>query len=409
MKKCFFSAILMITVIVFGMSGTAGAAAEEMTLIPVAIISPLSGPAGPWGQTGMPIYAAFMPLFNKEGFRVNGKLYGFKHINYDSLNTPEGAAAATKRAIFEDHVKFIIGHWDATFTTTQAIAMPEKVIMFTRNGNEAVKGGGGYDPEKMPYVVFATPAQEMYINDVKAIVKAYPKYKKIGLGDSTLGKGIGTEYVDAALAEVGIRMHREWWPEGTTDFSPYITRFKEAGCDIIMNAGGPMATMLLLKQRWAMGLKHIKIASTGGMLNPNMYYQVSGKDAAEGLITEDGDVTILKKTKINPKDVTLFKDTMALCSKNTGKTCTYTDWSAYGPTHLEILAQAMQKAGTVDDPDKIMKEIRGGTFDTMVGKYTMSGAKTYGSPIVFGNPGLMGQLKGGKSAYLGESSWTPVP
>jgi len=98
-----------------------------------------------------------------------------------------------------------------------------------------------------------------------------------------------------------------------------------------------------------------------------------------------------------------------LCTKNTGKPCTYTAFCAYGPTHLEILAQAMQKAGSVDDPDKIMKAIRGGTFDTMVGKYTMSGAKTYGSPIVFGNPGLMSELKGGGPVYFGESPWEPVP
>jgi len=401
--------IILVAFMAIGMFGIAStAAAEEMTFIKVAVISPLSGPAGPWGQTGAPLYDAWLELFNKEGFRVNGKLYGFKHINYDSMNTPEGAAAATKRAIFEDKVKFIVGHWDATFTTVQAISTPAKVIMLTRNGNEAV-AGGVYDAKKMPYVVFATPANEMFVNDIKAIVAAYPKYKRIGLADATVGKGVGVDQIDKALAKAGIRTHREWYPQGTKDYSPYITRFNEAGCDIIYLASDPMATMLILKQRWDMGFKHIKVGATGGMLSPMMYISVSGKDAAQGLMAEDGDITLIKKTKINPKYIKMYKDAMALVSKNTGKPYYYTDWTAYGPTHIQILAQAMVKAGTVDDPDKIMKAIRGGTFDTMVGKYTMSGAKTYGSPIVFGNPGLMSKMQGEEQVYLSESPWVPVP
>ena len=74
--------IILVAFLAIGMFGIAStAAAEEMTFIKVAVISPLSGPAGPWGQTGAPLYDAWLSLFNKEGFRVNGKLYGFKHTN----------------------------------------------------------------------------------------------------------------------------------------------------------------------------------------------------------------------------------------------------------------------------------------------------------------------------------------
>ena len=56
-----------------------------------------------------------------------------------------------------------------------------------------------------------------------------------------------------------------------------------------------------------------------------------------------------------------------------------------------------------------MNAIRGGTFDTNAGKYTMSGAKTYGSPIVFGNAGCISIIKGDKEVYLSESPWVPLP
>jgi hypothetical protein len=100
---------------------------------------------------------------------------------------------------------------------------------------------------------------------------------------------------------------------------------------------------------------------------------------------------------------------MELVSKKQGKPYTYTGWIGWFPHHIEILVQAMQKAGTVDDPDAIMKAIRGGTFDTTIGKFTFSGAKTYGSPIVFGTPGCMSQIKGDKEVYLSEHPLTSLP
>jgi hypothetical protein len=56
-----------------------------------------------------------------------------------------------------------------------------------------------------------------------------------------------------------------------------------------------------------------------------------------------------------------------------------------------------------------MKAIRGGTFDTTTGKWTMSGAKTYGSPVVFGTPSALSMIKGDKEVYLSEHPLKPLP
>ena len=95
-------------------------------------------------------------------------------------------------------------------------------------------------------------------------------------------------------------------------------------------------------------------------------------------------------------------------AKDTGAPVVYTGWIGWMPSHMLILTQAMTKAGSTD-PDAIMKAIQGGTFSTTTGTYTMSGAKTYGSPIVFGTPGELSQIKGDKEVYLSESPWTPLP
>ena len=58
-------------------------------------------------------------------------------------------------------------------------------------------------------------------------------------------------------------------------------------------------------------------------------------------------------------------------------------------------------AGTTD-PDKVMSVLRGGTLETFLGKYTLSGSETFGSPVVFGFPCAMSIIKGNETLYLNE-------
>jgi len=410
MKKWYsIATMVVITAIVFGMAvAPKPAQAAEPIIIKVGIATPLSGPAGPWGQIGIPPSEAWLELFNKKGFKVGDKTYNFKLVYADDKNTPEGGAAAAKKLIYEDKVKFIVSHWSWNFPSVSAVTNQAKIIYLCRTGNEAVPGGV-YDPKKQPYTVFANPSHEQFIADILAIADAFPKYKRIGINDSNLGKGIGWDYVDRELDRVGVRYHHEWYPPGTQDFTPYITRYNEAGCDIIYGAGDVMAAMLITKQRWEMGFKHWRTGTAGGILSPMMYISVSGMEASQGFMGQYFANWAFKKTKVDPKKIKRCQEVMKIVSKKQGKPYTYTAWIGWFPHHIEILAEAMQRAGTVDDPDAIMAAIRGGTFDTTIGKFTFSGAKTYGSPIVFGTPGCMSQIKGTEEVYLSEHPLTSFP
>jgi hypothetical protein len=70
-------------------------------------------------------------------------------------------------------------------------------------------------------------------------------------------------------------------------------------------------------------------------------------------------------------------------------------------THLSQYIECAQSIGTTD-PDLMMKAFTGGTFDSFQGRYTYSGTKTYGAPVVFGSPCGMGIIKGDEDVYLGE-------
>jgi hypothetical protein len=158
-----------------------------------------------------------------------------------------------------------------------------------------------------------------------------------------------------------------------------------------------------------MGYKNWKTGTSGMVLDPMMYIGVSGMEASQGFMGSYGAIWNFKKTKINPKYIKMCQEVQKMVEAKIGKPYNYSGWTAWVPTHLTILVQAMEKAGTVEDTDAIMKAIRGGTFDTPIGKYTMSGAKTYGSPVVFGTAGAMSQIKGDKEVYLSESPWKPLP
>lgn len=384
------------------------AQAAEQILIKVGVPQPLSGPAGPWGQVSVPAYDTFVALFNQEGFKVGDKTYGFQLVHIDDKNSPEGGAAAAKKLIYEDKVKFIAGHWSWNFPSIAAVTNPAKVIYMARTGNEAVPGGV-YNAKRMPYVVFGNPSHEQYISDCLAIAKAFPGYKRIGINDSNLGKGVGWDYVDKELDRVGVRYHHEWYPPGTQDFTPYITRFAEAGCDIIYGAGDVMAAMLTTKQSFEMGYKDWKTGTSGAIIDPAIYLSVSGAEAAQGFMGQYFANWDFKETKVDPKFIAMCKKVNEIISEKAGKPYKYTGWIGWLPSHLMILAQAMEKAGTVDDTDAIMAAIRGGTFSTTIGTFTMSGAKTYGSPIVFGTPGVLCRIDGDKEVYLSESPMKPLP
>jgi ABC-type branched-subunit amino acid transport system substrate-binding protein len=274
----------------------------------------------------------------------------------------------------------------------------------TRDG-----GGIEYNAATQPYNVFGTPAREEWVADVLA---AHAKFPGSKIGFLEPATGLTKSEIDQTSRQVfdpaGIVYHWEIYPAGTTDFGPNIRGFAQAGCDLIYLDAGLDTTVLFLKQRWDSGYKW-PVAQAGGLAELSNYTAVCGPDAVQGLIGGYFGIWDFKETKVDPKYVAMCQEVMRTLSEQQGKTYTYNDWIGWLPSHLLILAQAMQKAGSVDDPDAIMQAIRGGTFDTTAGTFTMSGGKTYGSPIVFGCPCAICIVQGDKAVYLSEHPLNSIP
>jgi ABC-type branched-subunit amino acid transport system substrate-binding protein len=376
--------------------------------IKLGVVEPLSGPAATYGKLTQEADKVFYEVFNREGFKVGNQTYNFEEVVADDQGTSEGGAAAAKKLIYEDGCKIIYAHWDTNFKAIQSVTNPAKVIFFSATQGEAFPGPGGYDPKTMPYVAFPLAMHEAAGAYLYGIVGASPNYKRIGIIDTELRKAIGWDALDKEMDAKGVRYFHQFFPTGVADFAPYVTKCAEAGCDFIY-APDVGSSWAIAKQRWGMGYKDMKICSTAPITSADSLIKIAGYDAVQGYIAAWGALWEMKHRQLDSKKIAMLQETMQLLSERTNGTYTYTGWTSGGPTQAFILSQAMQKAGTVDDNDAIMKVVRGGTFDLTTGKYTFSGAQTYGSPIVLTTAILQCQIQGNKEVYYFEQALTPLP
>ncbi len=396
--------ISLLSVLAASCAPKAAPPAAAPVIINVGLPTPLSNPDIPWGRANIEPYQLWLDLFNKKGFEVNGNTYNFKLFTADDRDSPEGGTAAAKQLLYEDGCKFLAGHWSWSYDAISAITNPAKVIFVTRDG-----GGIVYDAATQPYNVFGTPAKEEWVNQVLAAHEKFPGVK-FGIlePDSGLTQSDIEQINRQSFDPAGLSYQWEIFPAGTTDFSTYIKEFAGGGCGLVYMDAGIDSTLPFLKQRWNMGYEW-PVAQAGGLAETSVYIDADGYDAAQGLIGGYFGIWDFKETKVNPEYVAMCQEVMQTLSDKQGSPYTYTDWIGWLPSHLLILSQAMHKAGTVDDTDAIMEAIRGGTFDTTAGKFTMSGEKRYGSPIVFGCPCAIGIIDGNTAVYLSEHPLKSIP
>jgi hypothetical protein len=110
----------------------------------------------------------------------------------------------------------------------------------------------------------------------------------------------------------------------------------------------------------------------------------------------------LKKVTVAPRYLDMANRIRAKYKETHQNKEPYAGGFSNGAPSMAHYFEAVQMAGTTD-PDKVMGVLRGGTIETFLGKYTLSGTVTYGSPVVVGYPCAMGVIKGSEIVYLGEN------
>jgi ABC-type branched-subunit amino acid transport system substrate-binding protein len=400
--KLLTSVLLIIVILAVSACATPVAQAPaEAKVLKIGSVMPFTGPAAFWGLSERPVMEIYADLINEDGgLKVGDDTYKVEMDFADGPLSPSADAAAARSLIYDKNVKAILGYFGIGYPALSSVTTPEKVIL-----DSTTISMGTFSAANEPYSIFGFPAVEMSINQALAVMHAFPEAKTLcwvyaSGGNVDVEKIYGP--VDEAIEKTyGIKSVRVGYPAGTMNFTAYISKMADLKADVLYIIGQPLEVGLLAKQRYQMGYKW-PIGSNAALLDFNTVKGIAGSVEAMQNICGDYCLPwVLKKVTVAPK----YLD-MAIRIRDTYK-AKYPDKELYagsfgtGVPAMGHYLEAVQLAGTTD-PDKVMGVLRGGTLETFLGKYTLSGSETYGSPVVFGYPCAVSIIKGNESIYLNE-------
>ena len=313
---------------------------------------------------------------------------------------PGPATVAARNLVYENGVTAIVGYFGLGIQAIAQVTNPEKVIVNT----STIAGMDSMPPEKS-YVMYGFPATEMTIYQLISAMQAFPQYHTV----AQTWPSSGDHSIDATFAASDARLLKEFgikrimmpYPEGTLNFTPYLSKVAEQGVEVIYSVGTPLEVGLMAKQRYQMGYQW-PICQNAPALPFDLMKGIAGsEEAIQNLVSDYSVPWELKKVTVAPKYLDMAHRISNKFKEVNNKEMWYGAFGGSGMNSMAQYFEALEKAGTTD-PDSIMRTIRGGTFDCFEGTYTLSGKKYYGSDVVYGYHCAMGIVRGMETIYLGE-------
>jgi len=378
---------------------------EEKTL-KVGCIMPFTGQAALWGLNLRPGMEMYAQIINEDGgVKVGNDRYKVEMTFLDAYG-PAPAAAAARKLIYDHHVTAIVGYFGLGVAAMAQVTNPEKVIM-----NLNTIGGADPFPADGSYVIFGYPVMEISIYQAIAAMQAFPQYHTLAWtgvrsGDST-PETMFKPTDEKLLKEFGIKSVREYYPEGTMNFTPYLTKMAEKGVEVIYCVGTPLEVGLMAKQRHEMGYNWPICQAAPGLDMKLMKGIAGSEEALQNIVSDHPFPWDLKKVTVSDKYLNMAKKVWDKYKQTYNKEMWYGCFGGSAMNSMGQYFEIVEQAGTTD-PDAFMKTARGGTFDSFLGRYKLTGKTYYGSDVVFGYPCAMGIVKGNETVYLGEYPMTDV-
>jgi ABC-type branched-subunit amino acid transport system substrate-binding protein len=193
---------------------------------------------------------------------------------------------------------------------------------------------------------------------------------------------------NAACQKYGIKvLGYDYIARTVTDYYPILAKILPNNPGILGTHGGDNGA-LIIKQAREKGYK-------GQFLIPGAasasFIKTGGAENVEGTLHVGIDPT----SELTPKGIKEFHQMyIQKYHEDPGA------WSAWQTTPPYVLTQAMSKAGTVDDVEKIKAVLEKEWFDTPWGRVKFGGEKKYGLPHQMFHPIFMSTVKNGKIVVI---------
>ena len=319
-----------------------GASAQSEGSAKIGVTLPLSGPLSVNGRN----YQNAMMLAEK---KIKAEQHRpFEVIVYDDKGVTEEAVSAAKKLFSRDGVDALVSGAISGPALAQKEVSREagKVhVIITAQHKDITLQGHSHLFRFNTTVEMGSRALLKYV--VEKIKPRSVWY--LGVNDE-YGRSVAAVYKET-LEKSGIQLlGTEFYNSNDTDFLIYLARGKSAKPDLMMLAAPSDAVAAtILKQKKQIGFE-APVAQAAGVLTKTLVDLAGG--AAEGVVSVDSWVKTLD-TPANKWFVENYE-------KDFGRPAGKQEATAF--ESLLFLAQAMEKAGSVTDADKISEVFRTTTF-----------------------------------------------
>lgn len=347
-------------------SSTAPATQSTSTdnVIRIGVSAPLSGFAAGWGIPNLRAVELLVDKYNKAGgIDINGVKYTIKLTSYDDKFSASEGAIIAQRLVSLDKVSIVVMNSGASTTAARDILAKAGVIQW---GVAYTKD----QPAATHPLAFAWAIRyPEYCNTSYAwLVQNYPKVKTVALMTANMEwAGWAVDSVSAAATKQGLTMvAKEIFDSTTADFAPVLLKVLATKPDFLDLTGSSADQAgTIIKQARALGYTGLVNANWGGT-DLTVVVKIAGWQAAEGVITGMSMVPPYSPQVQEVADAYLAKY---------GEAPSPTGLSYYA--NQSVIFQAIQRAQSLDTT-KIANTIRGGEFETIMGKTRFGGKEYYG-------------------------------
>jgi branched-chain amino acid transport system substrate-binding protein len=374
----------------------AGARAQDT--VKIGVVAAESGSFVSAGNTiPAAVKLAVKEINDAGGFVVAGKTYKLEPTYRDDRTDVNTAIAAARELVNDVGVKAIWGTETHDFSIAMTkITGPAKVLQFTGNSSlgcclnpETTKPGGPL------HYTFQTEPQEFQRSGSTArgvlalltpLLPHPPKISTVFVGDDATGQYLSSHYV-LALKALGQQTELVKYPPDTKDFTPLLTRAKAANPDIVHFWYNGDSTLIAYPQAVQLGV------APGYFLfgtDPGVWQARGLKSSAPITLS-----CVPVCWGAPPSDA--VKDYFERYFAAGAAKGVQSSVSLLYYDYVHWFVKAMQQAGTVDDPDKIVAALETMDYQGVVSKVPLKFNKqhqvTFATEVCLVQPNTSDQFK----------------
>lgn len=319
---------------------------EEKTGITIGVAGPISGGEAAFGEQFVQGAKKAVADIN-----ANGGVLG-QQINLvigDDACDPKQAVSVANDLVSKDAV-FVAGHYCSGSSIPASEVYAEANIPQISPASTAPE----YTERGLKNVFRACGRDDAQGPTAAAYIAEHFAGKKIAIVDdkSTYGKGLANQF-KTSLNEKGVtEVLNESISAGEKDYSPLVSKLKQAGAEVLYFGGYKTEAGLIIRQMREQGMQTVLVG--GDALVTDEFWAITG-DAGEGTL-----MTFGPDPRLNP-------DNAALVEAFRAEKFEPEAYTLYTYAAIQAWAQAVEAAGTTDGT-KVQEALHANKFDTVLGK-----------------------------------------